>query len=157
MERRAIDSISAVVLDARIPYIPGLLAFRELPSLVAALNLLPLRPELVIVDGHGYAHPRRAGIATHLGVALDIPTVGVAKSKLVGREVGIGGRTYIVDDNEILGAVLARGGRKLYVSVGHRFTLERALEVVGEIIEPEHTDIIAEADRLSRRIARHGL
>ena len=157
MKKKTIESTSAVVLDVEVPYIPGFLAFRELPSLVAALNLLPVRPELVIVDGHGYAHPRRAGIATHLGVALDLPTIGVAKSRLVGREVSIKGRTYIVDNDEVLGCVVAKGKRRLYVSVGHKITLESALEIIGEILRPEHIDIIVEADRLSRRIARHGL
>ena len=70
-----------------MPYIPGLLSFRELPALLAALALLPRTPDLVFVDGHGISHPRRLGVAAHLGVVTDLPSIGVAKSKLVGRFV----------------------------------------------------------------------
>lgn len=93
---------AAVLLDAKtllpvaqeiariptvMPYIPGLLSFRELPALLAALALLPRTPDLVFVDGHGISHPRRLGVAAHLGVVTDLPSIGVAKSKLVGRFV----------------------------------------------------------------------
>ncbi len=96
-----------------MPYIPGLLSFRELPALLAALALLPRTPDLVFVDGHGISHPRRLGVAAHLGVVTDLPSIGVAKSKLVGRFVEpgaeAGAHTPLLDGDEQLGWCCAAG------------------------------------------------
>jgi deoxyribonuclease V len=110
----------------RFPYVPGLLSFREAPALLAALRRLRRRPDALVCDGHGLAHPRRFGIACHGGVLLDLPTVGCAKSRLVGchAEPGLrrGSRAPLVDRGEEIGAALRTraGVRPVYVSVGHR-------------------------------------
>ena len=119
-----------------LPYVPGLLSFRETPVLVAAFERLELTPDIVIVDGHGFAHPRRFGLACHLGLLTDTPTVGCAKSILTGQHGPLGGeagsRAELVDRNEVLGmAVRTRmGTRPVYVSVGHKVDLSSAVEWV---------------------------
>jgi deoxyribonuclease V len=118
------------------PYVPGLLAYRELPALLAAYARLPEEPDLLLVDGHGLAHPRRCGIACHLGVELDRPSIGCGKSLLVGahRPPGPrrGARTRLVHRGEVVGACLRTrtGVRPVYVSSGHRIGLEAAVALV---------------------------
>jgi deoxyribonuclease V len=139
------------------PYRTGFLSFREVPVALAALRLSREMPDLVMVDGQGLAHPRRFGLACHLGVLLDVPTIGVAKSRLVGRyaEPGPspGDWTPLEDKGEIVGAVLRSkaGCRPLFVSIGHRIDLETAVGLVGNTVArhrlPEPT---RQADRLSR-------
>ncbi len=127
---------SVAECEVRFPYVPGLLGFREVPCLLEAFGRLSLRPDAVLVDGQGRAHPRRFGVACHLGVELDLPAVGVAKSRLVGehREPGArrGSRTRLVHEGEVIGAVLRTraGVRPLFVSVGHRVDLEGAVRLV---------------------------
>jgi deoxyribonuclease V len=122
---------------ARIPYIPGYLGFREVPALLAAWAKLDPKPDLVMVDGHGIAHPRALGIAAHLGVVLDIPSIGVAKSPLVGRPEGPlgeepGAEQPLVWRGERLGTVLRtrRRSNPLWISIGHRVSLQGAVEWV---------------------------
>ncbi len=118
------------------PYRPGLLSFREIPAVLQALEKLRQAPGLILCDGQGIAHPRRFGIACHLGVLLDVPTIGVAKTRLVGRHEEVpeekGAWAGLYDRDELIGAVLrTRAGVKpLYVSIGHRISLERAIEYV---------------------------
>lgn len=122
------------------PYIPGLLAFRELPVVLDALAKLERAPDLIIVDGHGFAHPRRFGIASYLGVLLDQPTIGCAKSILVGRaqipENRVGAWTPLMDKGEMIGAAVRtrlntkRVTNPIYVSIGHRIDLETAVDFV---------------------------
>jgi deoxyribonuclease V len=118
------------------PYLPGLLSFRELPVVLAALTRLPSLPDLLLVDGQGRAHPRRFGIACHLGVLTDLPCIGVAKTRLIGTHDPLpdrrGAWVALRDGDEVIGAVLrSRAGVKpIYVSVGHRVTLERAVDWV---------------------------
>ncbi len=118
------------------PYIPGLLAFREAPAILAALDRLTVAPEVLMVDGHGISHPRRMGIATHLGVYLDLPSIGCAKSKLWGRYEAPpdepGRWTPLWDGEEVIGAVLRTqpGASPLFVSIGHRISLENAVATV---------------------------
>ncbi len=122
----------------RFPYIPGLLSFREAPALIAALRKLHCQPELLICDGQGVAHPRRLGIASHIGVITDMPTIGCAKSRLIGshKEPGPqkGSRTSLLDKNEVLGTVLRTRDhvKPVFVSVGHKIDLATAEQVVLE-------------------------
>ncbi|MDT3440042.1 MULTISPECIES: endonuclease V [unclassified Pseudofrankia] len=146
---------------AAFPYIPGLLSFRELPPLLDAwdtvLPQLTSPPDLLVCDGHGIAHPRRFGLACHLGVTVDLPTIGVAKTQFVGEHSSPGGRrgerTPIMVDGEPVGAALRTrdGTREVYVSVGHRTNLDSACRWVLELCPryrlPETTRA---ADQLSR-------
>ncbi len=118
------------------PYIPGLLSFREIPAIVAALEDLDRLPDLILCDGQGYAHPRRFGLACHLGVITGIPTIGVAKTRLVGTYGRVpqsrGRWTPLKDGGEVIGAVLRtrKGVKPVYVSAGHRLSLDTAIELV---------------------------
>ncbi len=133
-----LEEVERAVVEAavRFPYVPGLLGFREVPCLLEAFARLQCRPDAVLVDGQGLAHPRRFGVACHLGVALDLPAVGVGKSLLVGRhrEPGQrrGSRARLVHQGEVIGAVLRTrdGVKPVYVSIGHRFDLESAVRLV---------------------------
>jgi deoxyribonuclease V len=148
---------ATVVMPVAFPYVPGLLTFREAPAALAALASLPARPDLLLCDGQGIAHPRRLGIASHLGLILNLPSIGVAKSRLVGRhdEPGAepGDWRPLVDGDEVIGAVLRtrRGCRPLYVSTGHRVGLESAIALVRACSKgfrlPEPC---RQADRLSK-------
>ncbi|MBX4198549.1 deoxyribonuclease V [Candidatus Parcubacteria bacterium] len=121
------------------PYIPGLLSFREVPALLEVWKKVKIKPDILMVDGQGIAHPRRIGIASHIGVLLDVPTIGVAKSPLYGKfkDVGekAGALSYIYDKynkDEIIGVALRSKERSkpLIVSLGHKITLEEALAIV---------------------------
>lgn len=124
-------------LEIDFPYIPGLLSFRELPVVLQALEKLFRTPDLLLVDGQGIAHPRGLGLASHLGLWLDLPTIGCAKSRLYGDhgEVGEnkGDRTALLDNaGEQIGILLRSRGRvkPLYVSPGHKVSVARAAELV---------------------------
>jgi len=124
------------------PYVPGLLSFREIPMLLAAWEKLNTKPDLLIADGVGIAHPRRLGIASHLGLVLNLPTIGCAKSVLTGAydEPGDepGSTSPLVDlkTGEVLGMALRtkRGVKPVFVSPGHLITLEEAVEVVKRCV-----------------------
>lgn len=113
------------------PYIPGLLSFREAPLVVAACEKLTVVPDLLLVDGHGIAHPRRMGLASHLGLLLDLPSIGCAKSILCGRHVPLGeeSQAELVDKGEVVGMALRtkHGAAPVYVSIGHRVNLPTAV------------------------------
>lgn len=117
----------------RFPYVPGLLSFREIPALLVALSRLRVRPDLVLCDGQGLAHPRRCGLASHLGLVAGFPTIGVAKSRLMGtyREPPQrrGAWTPLRDGGEIIGAVLRSRShvKPIFVSIGHRVSLDTAV------------------------------
>ena len=121
---------------ARFPYVPGLLSFREAPALLEAFDRLQARPDVVLCDGQGIAHPRRLGIASHIGLQLNLPTVGCAKSRLCGHfdEPGPdrGDRSPLIDKGEVVGAVLRTRNKiaPLFVSPGHRCDLESAVGLV---------------------------
>jgi len=122
--------------DVPFPYVPGLLSFRETPPVLPALEQLSVTPDVLMTDSHGLAHPRRFGFACHLGVLLDHPTFGVAKSILVGEPEGTlgtekGSRVPLGDGGETVGAVLRTRTdvNPVYVSVGHRITLDDAVSV----------------------------
>ncbi len=118
------------------PYIPGLLSFRELPLILTACGQLTITPNLMLVDGQGLAHPRRFGIACHLGLLLDLPTIGCAKSRLCGThrtpEAETGSYADIIDKGELIGVALRTrpGTSPVYVSIGHRVDLPMAIRWV---------------------------
>lgn len=172
-EGGAVTRAAAVLLDAqtltplaevvarmptRMPYIPGLLSFRELPAVLQALEQLPEAPDLVFVDGHGIAHPRGLGIAAHLGVVTGLPAIGVAKSILVGThdDLGMqrGDRVPLHHKGKMIGWVLRSKDkiRPLIVSPGHRISMAAAPELVLAYCTryrlPEPTRL---ADRLASR------
>lgn len=116
------------------PYVPTLLSFREVPPSILCIKKLKVQPDIFLVDGHGFAHPYRCGFASHLGVILRKPTIGVAKSKLIG-EIGDSKDedfAYLKHDGETVGVVLKimRDHKPVYVSVGHMVSLETAIKIV---------------------------
>ena len=144
-------------LPAVFPYVPSLLSFREGPAAVAAIRSLRRRPDLLMCDGQGIAHPRRIGIASHLGLVLDLPTIGVAKSRLIGThgEPGPnrGDWTPLLDKDEQIGAVLRTRAnvRPVFVSIGHRISLESAIAfVLACTLRFRLPEPIRVSDRLSR-------
>ncbi len=130
-ELQVVDSV-VTESPVRFPYIPGLLSFREIPPLLIAFSQLQTEPDLMIVDGQGIAHPRRFGLASHLGLVLDKPTIGCAKSRLWGRyeepDLEQGAYTYLTDKDEVIGAAVRTrtNVRVVYVSIGHRISLDSA-------------------------------
>lgn len=143
----------------RFPYVPGLLSFREVPAVLEALAQLQLEPDLILCDGQGLAHPRRCGIACHLGLLIDRPTIGVAKSRLVGTHSEVpaakGSWVPLLDHGDRIGAVLrSRAGVKpLYLSIGHRISLERAIDYVQRCTTRYR---LPETTRLADRLASSG-
>lgn len=123
----------------KFPYIPGLLAFREIPPILKVWQKVEARPQLLLVDGHGIAHPRKLGLASHVGLALDVPTVGVAKSVLVGeyeKPEAVGEASNLRFDGETLGKVLKskKNCNPIFVSPGHRVSVETSLETVKKCL-----------------------
>ena len=122
--------------EVTFPYVPGLLSFREAPVLLGAFRRLKGKPDLLLVDGQGYAHPRRFGLACHLGLLLDVPTIGCAKSRLIGEHGPLGSaagsRVDLTDGGDVIGSVLRTrdGVNPVFVSVGHRIGLDEAAEWV---------------------------
>ena len=120
----------------RFPYIPGYLSFREVPAILGALAQLNTTPQLLLCDGQGLAHPRRFGLACHLGLLADLPSIGVAKSRLIGRHGELPARrgacVALLDGEEVIGAVLRtrQAVQPLYVSIGHRINLPTAVDFV---------------------------
>jgi deoxyribonuclease V len=150
----------------QFPYIPGLLAFREIAPISAAVKKLNRRPDVFLVDGHGYAHPNRLGLASHLGLVIRQPTIGVAKKVLCGRVQPLGpdGLARIIEDDELIGygVVKETGAKPIYVSVGHLVSLRRAVAVVKSCLRghrlPEplrraHAVATAEKTRLQKKRA----
>lgn len=145
----------------QFPYIPGYLSFREYPALLSVWDKLNIKPDLLLVDGQGSAHPRRLGIASHLGLLLDVPTIGVAKKRLYGQytDLGIevGSHRVLYDHNQQLGWVLRSKVRcnPLFISPGHQVSLDSALAWVKACLRgyrlPEPTrwaDAVASSKRL---------
>lgn len=131
---------ASATLVPPFPYVPGYLGFRECPALIAAWERLAVKPGLILMDGQGRAHPRRCGVACQLGVLLDVPTIGIAKSLLCGTVEGAlgeeaGARAAVIDRDETVAIALRlrKGAKPIFVSIGHRFTLETAVAFVLEI------------------------
>jgi deoxyribonuclease V len=143
---------SVAVLEEAIPYIPGYLAFREAGPMISALRRLSGRPDAIMVNGHGLAHPRRFGIASHLGVVLGMRSIGIARSRLIGDEVG----PSLMMDGEEVARILRSGRLRVYVSIGHMISLDEAvrlteatLDVPGRLPRPvqEAHEAATEASR----------
>jgi len=135
--------------EASFPYLPGFLTFREAPTLLAALARLRHDPDIIVLDGQGIAHPRRLGLASHIGVILDIPSIGCAKKRLFGKYTEPGEQkgeyTFLYHKEEIIGAALRTKSRvkPVFISVGHKVDLEGALQIIlactGKYRLPEPT------------------
>lgn len=123
-------------IPTAFPYVPGYLSFREIPAILAAFPQLNITPDLILCDGQGYAHPRRLGLACHLGILLDIPTIGVAKSLFIGKHEEVplekGSHQPLIDKEETIGVVLRSrtNVKPIYVSIGHKISLPTALNYV---------------------------
>ena len=154
---KAIVETVTIDLPCETPYVPTFLSFREAPAILAVLKRLKTDYGAILFDGQGLAHPRRCGLATHVGVLLNVPTVGVAKSRLIGThdEPGAtaGSRADLLDDGKLIGTVLRNRDhvKPLYVSVGHRVDLDSAVSLVRATTTkyrlPEPTRV---ADKLSK-------
>ncbi len=142
--------------EVPVPYVPGFLSFREAPVLLKALNKLEVKPQLLLVDGQGIAHPRRLGIASHIGVLTGLPSVGCAKNLLVGeaREPGLerGAWEPVYYQGQVVGALVRtrRGVKPVVVSPGHLITLEEAVRWVLRLSRFRIPEPIRLADRLSK-------
>ena len=151
-------------LPTSFPYIPGFLSFREIPVIIEALQKLPEKPDVLMVDGQGIAHPRRLGIAAHLGVLMDMPAIGVAKSRLTGQytepATSKGSQSSLTHYGEKIGVVLRSKNnvKPLFISPGHRIDIETSVDVVMQCVVrhrlPEPTRI---ADKLSKTDHLHHL
>jgi deoxyribonuclease V len=134
-ELQLVESAIAT-LPTTFPYVPGFLSFREIPAILKALEKLTIVPDLILCDGQGIAHPRRFGIACHLGVSIDVPTIGAAKSLLIGKHEELapekGSWQPLRDRGEVIGAVVRSrtNVNPLYISSGHRISLPTAIDYV---------------------------
>jgi len=140
-ESLKLAEVRTAVVKTRIPYIPTLLAFREVPPVVSAFKLLSTIPDVLLVDGHGLAHPYHMGFASHLGIVLPVPTIGVAKSLLCGEVKTFEDRKGwrpIVHEGEVVGAevLTVKRAKPIYVSIGNKVSLERAVEIVSHSVQP---------------------
>ena len=149
--------IAVARTPCRFPYVPGLLSFREMPAVLAALEMLPTMPDLLLCDGQGIAHPRRLGIASHLGLWLDRPSIGVGKSRLIGsfREPGMerGDWTPLLEGRERIGSVVRTRSRvrPVFVSPGHRIDHDSAVDwVLRTVTRYRLPDPIRLADKATR-------
>ncbi|MCX4026398.1 deoxyribonuclease V [Endozoicomonas sp. SM1973] len=144
---------------AQFPYIPGLFSFRELPPLIKALEKLSMEPDLIICDGQGIAHPRRFGLACHLGVLYNIPTIGCGKTRLIGEAGTIervrGSCAELIDNEEVIGCVLRTQSdvKPIYVSIGHRVCLATACEWILKL-SPKYRlpETTRQADQLVNKL-----
>ncbi|MEK5236186.1 deoxyribonuclease V [Paenibacillus sp. FSL L8-0470] len=162
LEASSLDIVESVVVEASVqfPYIPGLFSFRELPPLVKAFKQIKTSPQLVVCDGQGIAHPRRFGLASHLGVLFDIPTIGCGKTRLLGEyeepNLTRGSISPLQDQGEIIGNVLRTQNnvKPIFVSTGHRISLDTACEWVLHL-SPDYR--LPETTRQSDQLVKKAL
>jgi deoxyribonuclease V len=135
----------------KMPYIPTLLSFRETPPAMAAIRKLKIHPDVFLVDAQGWAHPYRCGFASHLGLALGKPTIGVAKTPLIGEPAEINGQTFLVDGGEVIGAVVTtkQSTKPVFVSVGHMVSLKTAMEIAKRCSKTRVPEPILQAHKLA--------
>ncbi len=155
INRKNVIAVEVATKPVKVPYIPGLLAFREAPVMFLALKKLITKLkkiDVIMVNGHGLAHPRKCGIATHIGVVIDLPTIGIAKKLLYGEIVFVDSRLAIVVDGNIVGYAVNRRGRNIYVSIGHRITADDALRIALATWDVNHLlpEPIELADKISK-------
>jgi deoxyribonuclease V len=149
---------SEALLPIQFPYVPGLLSFRETPVAIKALEKLQITPDVILCDGQGLAHPRRFGVACHIGLLADVPTIGVAKSLLVGKFENLGetrgSRAPLIHRNEQIGVALRTKDKvqPLFVSIGHRISLETATDLVLQCT-PKYR--LPETTRLADKLASY--
>ena len=124
------------VIEAKFPYISGFLSYREGPAVVESFNKLEDKPDILLVDGNGILHPRRIGMASHIGILLDMPTIGVAKS-LIGGKI-IGGTVYMEKEARGYELITREHSKPLYISPGHKVSLKTSLEIVKKCIKSPH-------------------
>jgi deoxyribonuclease V len=122
--------------EVKFPYIPTLLSFREIPPAVACIKNLKLTPDVFLADGQGIAHPYGCGFASHLGLAIGKPTIGVAKSRLSGEPTTIADQVFLVQKGQVIGAVVTtkEGVKPVYVSVGHLISLATAVKIAKHCV-----------------------
>ncbi len=148
---------AVVVGEVNIPYVPGLLAFREAPLMFKAYEKLSADADLIIVDGHGITHPRKLGIASHIGLVLNKPSIGAAKKILTGKVIRRNGKEYLMVNNDTIGALVLRptGGRKaIFLSIGHKISIAELERIAPTLFKnnhylPEPTYI---ADKISKQV-----
>ncbi len=158
-----LEELERVTVEARVefPYLPGFLSFREAPAIIEAVRALQQPPDLLILDGQGRAHPRGCGLASHVGVLLDLPTIGAAKARLYGtyREPANerGAWSPVVADGHVIGAAVRTrpNTRPLIVSVGHRITLEQAIAWTLRLSRYRLPEPTRWAHRYAKAVARH--
>lgn len=159
----ALEELQRVTVEVRVefPYLPGFLSFREAPAIMEAIRAFQQPPDLLILDGQGRAHPRGCGLASHVGVLLDLPTIGAAKSRLYGtyREPANerGAWSPVVADGRVIGAAVRTrpNTRPLIVSVGHRITLEEAIVWTLRLSRHRLPEPTRWAHRYAKEAARH--
>lgn len=154
-EEMSLEEVSIASGRVGVPYIPGFLAFREAPLMIRAFMGLKMREGVLMVNGHGLAHPRGCGIASYLGLVLGLPSIGVAKKILVGRVVDEEGRSFIEVSGKRVGVVIRKGGSRIYATIGHMVSLEDVEEITRRSFAEGHTlpAPLEAADRLSRSAA----
>ncbi|MCX8191290.1 MAG: endonuclease V [Nitrososphaerales archaeon] len=149
--KKEVVEVSTYIAQPCFPYIPGYLFMREAPLMIESLNRLKKLPDLLLVDGHGLAHPRKAGLAVFIGVLMDKPTLGVAKSLLTGKVGKYSGNfaPIIVDGLKVGYVVKSEGAKPYYVSPGHRVTVKDILKFI-RYIGVDYPKVLKEAHRISK-------
>jgi deoxyribonuclease V len=142
---------SVAVCPVRMPYVPTLLSFREVPPAVTAIRRLRLQPDVFLVDAQGWAHPYRCGFASHLGLAIGKPTIGAAKSRLIGEPAEKDGRILLMDKGEVIGEAVTtkQGAKPVYISIGHMVSLETAVEIVRHCSKTRIPEPLRQAHKLA--------
>ncbi|MEK3788634.1 MULTISPECIES: deoxyribonuclease V [Paenibacillus] len=162
LETETLKLVESVVIEdtVQFPYIPGLFSFRELPPIIKAFEKIKTTPQLVVCDGQGLAHPRRFGLACHLGILYDIPTIGCGKTKLLGSyeepELHRGAQSPLIDNHEIIGNVLRTQNNinPIYVSIGHRISLITACHWILKL-SPKYR--LPETTRLADQLVKKSM
>ena len=162
IDAHTLQVIESVTIEttATFPYISGLFSFREIPPLLSAFEKIKTIPDLIVCDGQGYAHPRRFGLACHLGLLMDIPAIGCAKNMMIGKykepDVLRGSFVNILDNDEIVGRILRTQSaiNPVYVSTGHRISLETACNWILKL-SPQYR--LPETTRLADQLSKNNL
>jgi len=153
-----IEEMQTSITHVEFPYIPSLLSYRELPPLINIVRILKRQSDVFMIDGHGIAHPRGLGLASHFGLEVERPTIGIAKKRLIGEPEfwpdKPGECASLIYKKKIIGAVLRpkKTGNPIFISIGHLISLSTAIELVMLVLMPQHR--IPEPIRLADQLAR---